>query len=162
VAAIGGVIWFGEDAPHSTCYVPIYAGATSVPASFTIGRRDVLDRNCAWWAFNLVSNFADLKYSYMIKDIEETFTKFEKDARAIQPTVEKTASELYKLDPKLAVSFLTDYSNSNAQKVVDAWWKLFDKLAVKYQDGYVNLKTVGYPDDWLKAVGFSKIVRPAK
>ncbi len=161
-AAIGGVIWFGEDAPHSTCYVPIYAGATSVPASFTIGRRDVLDRNCAWWAFNLVSNFADLKYSYMIKDIEETFTKFEKDARAIQPTVEKTASELYKLDPKLAVSFLTDYSNSNAQKVVDAWWKLFDKLAVKYQDGYVNLKTVGYPDDWLKAVGFSKIVRPAK
>lgn len=159
---IGGVIWFGEDAPHSTCYVPFYCGANSVPASFANGRRDVLDRNSAWWAFNLVSNFADLKFSYMIKDIAATYGKFEAEARAMQPVVENAALELYKVDPKLAMSFLTNYSNSNAEKVVASWWQLFDKLAVKYQDGYQDLKTVGYPDDWLKAVGFSKIVRPAK
>ena len=60
------------------------------------------------------------------------------------------------------MSFLENYTNSHAQKVVDAWWQLFDDLAVKYQDGDVGLKTAGYPDEWLKAVGFRKIVRPVK
>lgn len=161
-APMSGVIWFGEDAPHSTCFVPFYAGATSVPAAFTVGSRAKLDRNSAWWAFNLVSNFADLKFSHMIKDIKALASKFEGEALAMQPVVESAAAELYKVDPKLAMSFLENYTNSHAQKVVDAWWQLFDDLAVKYQDGYVGLKTAGYPDEWLKAVGFSKIVRPVK
>ncbi|HOG52864.1 MAG TPA: C69 family dipeptidase [Bacillota bacterium] len=159
---IANVIWFGEDAPHSTCYVPFYVGATSIPASFTVGSRATLDRNSAWWAFNLVSNFADLKYSYMIKDIEALASKFEDEALAMQPVIESAAAELYKVDPKLAVSFLTNYSNAHAEKVVAEWWKLFDTLAVKYQDGYVSLKTAGYPDEWLKAVGFNKLPAPSK
>ncbi len=161
-AAIGSVIWFGEDAPHHTCYVPFYAGQTSIPASFTIGSRATLDRNSAWWAFNLVSNFADLKYSYMNKDIVELSDKFVNEALAMQPVVESAAAELYKVDPKLAMSFLTNYSNAHAEKVVAAWWTLFDTLAVKYQDGYVSLKTAGYPDEWLKAVGFGKLAAPSK
>jgi dipeptidase len=161
-AAIGSVIWFGEDAPHHTCYVPFYAGQTSIPASFTIGSRATLDRNSAWWAFNLVSNFADLKYSYMNKDIVELSDKFVNEALAMQPVVESAAAELYKVDPKLAMSFLTNYSNAHAEKVVAAWWQLFDTLAVKYQDGYVSLKTAGYPDEWLKAVGFNKLAAPSK
>lgn len=157
---IGGVIWFGEDAPHSTTYVPIYCNASSVSPSYATGRRDVLDRNCAWWAFNFVSNYADLKFSYMIEDIRAVSSKFESDALAMQPAVEKAAVELYKIDPKLAIEYLTAYSNSICDRVVAAYWELADMLAVKYQDGYVNLRTVGYPDEWLKAVGFKKLVRP--
>lgn len=158
---IGGVTWFGEDAPHSTCYVPFYCGATSVPLSFQIGRRDVFDKQSAWWAFNFVSNFADLKYSYMIEDIKKVSGAFETEAFALQPAVEKAALELYKTDPALAVKYLTNYSNDLADRVVRAYWELADQLIVKYQDGYVNLKTVGYPEEWLKAVGFGKIVPPA-
>ena len=157
---IGGLAWFGEDAPHSTCYLPIYVGATSVPKALTIGRRDVLDRNSAWWAFNYVSNIADLKYSYMIKDIAEAYGKFEGEALAMQPAVEQAALALYNTDPKLAATFLTNYSNAHAERVVQAWWELADKLMVKYQDGYVDLKTVGYPEEWLKSFGFGPIVRP--
>jgi dipeptidase len=157
---IGGVIWFGEDAPHSTTYVPFYCATTSVPVSFSIGRRDVLDRNAAWWAFNYVSNYADLKFNYMIKDIREVSGKFEAEALAMQSAVEKAALELYKIDPQLAVKFLTNYSNDLADRVVAAYWALADRLAVKYQDGYVDLKTVGYPEWWLKEVGYKKLVRP--
>ncbi|MGB4337934.1 MAG: C69 family dipeptidase [Bacillota bacterium] len=157
-AEIGGVIWFGEDAPHSTCYVPFYCGQDSVPESFARGSRAVLD-DCAWWAFNYVSNIADLKYSYMIEDIKALYTKFETEALAMQPAVEQAALDLYKVDPDLAMAFLTNYTNAHAQKVVDAWWKLADDLMVKYQDGYVDLKTVGYPDEWLMDVGFGFITR---
>lgn len=158
--AIGNVVWFGEDAPHSTTYVPFYAAALSVPKSFTVGNRNIFDRDCAWWAFNYVSNYADLKYSYMIKDIQAVQQRFENEAFAMQPAVEKAALELYRKDPSLAITFLTNYSNNFAERVVDAYWGLADLLIVKYQDGYVNLKTVGYPEEWLKAVGFKKLVKP--
>ena len=69
--------------------------------------------------------------------------------------------ELYRKDPSLAIAFLTDYSNNFTDRVVAAYWELADLLVVKYQDGYVNLRTVGYPKEWLKAVGFKRLVKPA-
>jgi len=140
--------------------VPFYAAALSVPKSFTVGNRNIFDRNCAWWAFNYVSNYADLKYSHMIKDIQAVQQRFENEAYAMQPAVEKAALELYRKDPSLAITFLTNYSNNLAERVVDAYWELADLLVVKYQDGYVNLRTIGYPEEWLKTVGFKKLVKP--
>ena len=72
---IGGVLWFGEDAPHSTCYIPFYCQITEVPESFSAGSRLIFDKDFAWWAFNFVSNWADLKYSYMIEDIKAAQTE---------------------------------------------------------------------------------------
>lgn len=171
-AAIGGVAWFGEDAPHSTCYMPIYCGNTSVPASLSTGNRAVLSKDSAWWAFNLVSNFADLKYSYMIQDIMAVAMKFQNKFLAMQPAIEATALALYNQNPALAKTFLTNYSNSQINEVVSTWWDLFDTLAVKYQDGYqgsfsaatgaLSLRTVGYPQNWLNSVGFKLLPYPAK
>ena len=152
---IGGVLWFGEDAPHSTCYIPFYCQITEVPESFSEGRRDIFDRNFAWWAFNFVSNWADLKYSYMIEDIKAVQQELEGDFFAMQPAVEMAALELYKKDPNLAVKYLTNYSNDCANRAVERWWKLAEELVAKYDDGYVNaLDAVGYPTWWLEEVGF--------
>ncbi|HOR42995.1 MAG TPA: C69 family dipeptidase [Atribacterota bacterium] len=152
---IGGLIWFGEDVPHSTCFVPFYCQVTEVPVSFSVGRRDIFDRNFAWWPFNFVSNWADLKYSYMIEDIKATQHEVEGDFLAMQAAVEMAALELYKKDPDLAVKYLTNYSNSCANRAVERWWKLADDLIAKYDDGYVDaLTSVGYPTWWLEEVGY--------
>jgi dipeptidase len=152
---IGGVLWFGEDAPHSTCYIPFYCQITEVPESFTTGSRLIFDKNFAWWAFNFVSNWADLKYSYMIEDIKAAQKEVEGDFFAMQSAVEMAALDLYKKDPALAVKYLTNYSNDAANRAVNRWWKLADELVAKYDDGYVNaLDSVGYPTWWLEEVGF--------
>ncbi len=151
---IGGLLWFGEDAPHSTCYVPLYCGITEVPKSFSSGRRDVFDADSAWWAFNFVSNWADLKFSYMIEDIKEAQDELEDGFFAMQPAVEKAAQEMYEKDPALAVKYLTDYSNTSANKAVERWWELAKELIAKYDDGSVNDSSVGYPTWWLEEVGF--------
>ncbi len=151
---IGGVLWFGEDAPHSTCYIPFYCGITEVPKSFSTGRRDVFDKDSAWWAFNFVSNWADLKFSYMIEDIKAAQNELEGDFFAMQPAIEKAALEMYKKDPSLAAKFLTDYSNNCANRAVDRWWKLAEDLIGKYDDGYVDGSSVGYPIWWLEEVDF--------
>ena len=155
---IGGIAWFGPDKPGTTCYVPFYCGITKVPDSFSVGRNqwdgDVLHRNCAWWAFNFVSNWANLKYSYMMEDIKEAQKSLEGDFFAVQPAIEAAALELYEKDPSLAVRFLTNYSNDCANRAVATWWELADKLVWKYHDGYVYGKSVGYPEWWLEEVDF--------
>jgi len=167
---IGGLTWFGYDAPHSTCYFPIYCGVTELPKSFDKGMRggayDVFSRESAWWAFNFVSNWADLKYSYMIEDIKAVRDPFEAEFFAVQPTIEKAAIELYQQNPALARSFLTTYTNSCATRIVDAYWKLASQLVGRYADGYVygddtyKRDSVGYPDWWMKAVDFGKSTTP--
>ena len=163
---IGGVAWFGEDVPQSTCYIPIYCGVSSLPSILTTGARNVFSRDSAWWAFQLVGNYANLKYSYMIEDIKAVYTKFESYFLKIQPAIETVALDLYKQDPKLAIDFLTNYTSTQATSVVNAWWDLFDTLVVKYQDGYVarfndngtmSLGTVGYPMSWLDIVEFDAL-----
>lgn len=151
---IGGVLWFGEDAPHASCYIPFYCGNTEVPESFSSGSREFFDKDSAWWAFNYVGNLVDLKFSYMIEDIQTVQNEFEGEFFAMQPAVEEAAKKMYYKNPDLAIKYLTEYSNNAATKVVDRWWDLADELIYKYSDGYVDGKSVGYPTWWLKAVEY--------
>lgn len=155
---IGGLMWFGYDKAATSCQTPLYCGITKVPDSFINQRRDlkdsnVFDKKSAYWAFEFVSNWVNLNYQYMIKDIREARSYLMDDMFAMQPVIEAAALELYKKDPSLAVRFLTDYSVNTANKVVDYWWGLADKLVVKYFDGsMVGDKSPSYPDWWLEAV----------
>lgn len=162
--SIGGICWFGHNTAATTCYVPFYAGITGMPEAYRTGSLTWFTRDSSWWAFNFVDNWADLKYSYMIKDINAAQERLEGKAFAMQPAVEKAAMELYEIDPSLADEYLTKYSTEHANYVVSEWWKLADYLIVKYSDGYNNIprvgKGVGYPAWWLKEVGFGPIEKP--
>ncbi len=157
--SIGGVCWFGPDKPYETCFVPFYVGVNQLPKSYSTGSTSNLDRNVAWWAFNFVSNIADLKYSYMIKDIQTKQKRIENKEFNSQQKIEQKALTLYKKNPKDAIEYLTTYCVNNANKVVKAWWNLGDDLIQKYSDGYVNQpkigKEVGYPRWWLDKVGYA-------
>lgn len=157
---IGGLAWFAEDDPKTSCFVPLYAGITRVPQSLELGGRDKFERESAWWAFNFVANWAELKFSYMIEDIRNQYSAMEEGYFKQQPEVEGRALELFRQKPELAQAFLTDYSCTTAQRAVDDWWKLSDTLIAKYSDGYINLprtgRTAGYPKEWLDAVGYGK------
>jgi len=157
---IGGIAWFAGDDPKTSCFVPFYCGITKLPEAFEIGGRDKFERESAFWAFNFVANWAELKFSYMIEDIKTMYITFEEGFFNLQPIIEKRAQELYKEKPELAQEYLTEYSCTMAQRTVDEWWKFGDYLITKYSDGYINLpttgRTVGYPKEWLDAVGFGK------
>lgn len=150
---IGGLMWFGWDKACTSVQTPLYCGITKLPDSFHNQRFDLFDRNSAFWAFNFVANWANLGYSYMIKDIGEARRYLMDDMFAMQPAIEAAALELYKKDPALAVRFLTEYSVNTANKVINYWWELGDKLVAKYDDGLLlGNRNPKYPDWWLEAV----------
>ena len=147
---IGGLVWFGVDDTYFTCYVPFYACMDEVTGPFATGNIQEFDLSSAWWAFNLVSNYANIKYSYMIKDIQAVQKDLENSFLNQQTAVERTAMDLKK---KKRVKYLTAYSLKQANKTQDAWVKLGKDLITKYNDGYVkndngSPESVGYPQEY--------------
>jgi len=152
---IGGVYWYGMDNPYTNFFVPLYTSITELPVSYTRGTLKKFSRESAWWAFNFVANYANLRWSYMIKDIQKVQNQIEDLEFELQPFVEQTASSLLKNDPALLKKFLTKYCVDNAEMNIKKWWDLGDYLIPKYNDGYIKNddgrpQEIGYPEKWLK------------
>jgi len=154
---VGGLLWYGVDDTYTTCYVPLYCGIASAPDCFAKGRISEFSWESAWWAFNFVANFANLKYSYMIEDIKAVQSELEERFLALQPSIERTALDIFERDASLMQSYLTEYSGNRAAETVERWRRLGEELIVKYNDGYVRNQDgrhqeVGYPESWLMNV----------
>ncbi len=155
--SIGGVLWYGVDDTYFSCYLPLYCCNTGVPPEYTRGSIRSFSAESAWWVFNFVANFANLKYSYMKEDIQKVQRELEGELIRLQPAVEKTAISLDKKDPELAVRYLSRYSLDHAGRIVTRWRELGKLLIKKYNDGYVNprgerIREAGYPESWLRKV----------
>ena len=100
---VGGLYWYGVDDAYTSCYVPLYCGIGALPKSYVGGSSSKFSWDSAWWVFNIVSNYAYLKWSYMYPEIHACQKDIESNFLALQPAVEKTAVELLKTNPNLGV-----------------------------------------------------------
>ncbi len=172
--AIGGILWFGVDDTYSTCYAPMYCGMTEIPVCFQVGNGDMLtySETSAFWTFNFVTNFAYLRYSDMIKDVQKVQSELENKYVSYVPVIDKAAEILYKENPAKARKFLTEYSVNEANNMTAEWKKLGHYLLVKYIDGNIKREKdgnferteyglppspifAGYPEWWYKAIANS-------
>ncbi|MBL1218208.1 MAG: hypothetical protein D8M59_12025 [Planctomycetes bacterium] len=154
---VGGVYWYGMDDTAFTVYIPFYCCISGIPESFTVGSLGSFSWDSAWWVFNFVANYCNLRYADMYPDILAVQQQLEGNFLALQPAVEQTALHLANENPELMVHYLTDYSLSHADTVVARWKALGEYLIAKYNDGYVqqtpgNASQVGYPEQWLRRV----------
>lgn len=168
----GGILWFGVDDTYSTCYAPMYCGITQIPECFAVGNGDMLtySETSAFWVFNLVTNFAYLRYNDMIKDIQVVQKDLEDKYLTFVPVIDKAAQTLYtSAGPEAARRFLTEYSVNEANAMTQRWKQLGHYLLVKYIDGNIKKEEngkflrneygepaaplhPGYPEWWYRAI----------
>jgi dipeptidase len=153
--SVGGVFWYGMDNPYTNFFIPLYTTITELPEAYTKGSIQSFSRDSAWWTFNFVANYANLRYSDMIVDIQKVQKEIEDMEFSLQPSIEQSALNLLSSNPQMIPVFLTRYCVSNAQMNLDRWWKLAEFLITKYNDGYVqdekgHPREVGYPEKWLR------------
>ena len=155
---VGGIVWLAFGAQDTSCFLPLYAGMTEIPRSFEIGDHWEFSRDSARWAFDYVDFHTQVVYSLAIQDVREAQKKWEKSAVDRTPTIDRQAQELFQKDPAAARQFLNEYSNNNANLVINAWWKLGDELLVKYNHLWIyEAKTrkqslLPYPEWFLRAL----------
>lgn len=142
---IGGIFWFGVDDAASTVYTPMYCGMTSVPKPFAEGNGEMLkySENSAFWVFNRVANFAYMRYSVIMPDVIKAQQELENKYVAYAPAIDAAAMSLYKNNPELARSFLTDYSLNMGNNTFNVWNDLSNYLLVKYIDGNIKKEKDG-------------------
>jgi dipeptidase len=150
---VGGVSWIGPGRPVATCFMPFFAGVTSLPDSMETMNLLDFDRDSAWWAFNVVANHANIKYCYMMQDIRRLQRELE------LALADAVAEEMRK--ERVTPGDLTNFCERHTAEVLARWWKLWEQLIVKYNCGCLTLdaqhvmEQVGYPTRaWLKAAGY--------
>ena len=132
---VGGVLWFGEDSPDTTVYVPIYCGVTEIPEEWSSGERHVFDPDSAFWAFNFVNNWAQLRWDAMYEEIHAERAKYMDQFMAEEADIDAEAAKLYEESPEKAAAFLTEYTNNAMNTVYEGWWDFAWRLVGKYYDG---------------------------
>lgn len=161
-----GVLWYAPHNPHASVYVPFFQRAAghpnAVPPSYAEGSQDAFDffsvvqeRN-AWWATAHVMNWMDRMYSFMVGDVVAAQKRLES---SYDRMVRSTSDE-----DETSVEDLVFMSAANAVHAATAWWELAGNLTQKFNDGYINRPDVGeitgYPEWWLKRVGYTHFPTP--
>lgn len=169
----GGVTWFGVDDPSLSVNVPMYSCTRAAPETFAYGNGDAgtYAPRAAFWAFNMVANFAYSRWNLIgaevqrrVADAEETcfFAVGETDTSAADMAKEGRAGPTIE-------KFLSNFSIGRANDAVDAWVSFFPELFVKYRDFLVvkpapppasprdlppppEGNAVGYDSAWYEAV----------
>ncbi|MCF8371821.1 MAG: C69 family dipeptidase [Bacteroidales bacterium] len=150
---IGGLVWYGVDDSYFTCYAPVYVCADSVPSSYHIGNLTDFSMESVFWVFNLVSNYTNVKYCYMVKDVQKEQARVEERFFAKQDSVEQAALAIHKKDKQQAIELLSKYSFNQMEYVFKEWTDLSASLISKYNDGYIKNErgrpeNAGYPKAW--------------
>lgn len=133
-AKAGGIFWFGVDDAACTLYMPMYSQIQQAPECVQEGNGDLYTYTptSAWWAWNMVANWAYTKYSAMHPEIAKQQQiweeKFDNQVAVID-------SEVASMDEAQKREFLTKYSCRQATEAQAAWKDLFIYLMTKYLDG---------------------------
>jgi dipeptidase len=132
---VGNCLWFAYGPAYTSCFVPIYAGATDLPDAWDQGPDYTrISRNQAQWNFRLVFSLANnLRYQDAMQDIRDVFGHAEKAFFNIQKHVERTATEVLNEEGNGGVErFLNAYAEQCLTQVGYAYHELVDYLMFRY------------------------------
>jgi len=155
---VGGLIWFGVDDTYFSCFVPIYNCTSEIPEAFRTGDIKKFSWTSAWWTFNFVSNYANLRYDAIMPEVVKVQDNLEAKFFAKQPEIEQNAIKLLQeKKPDAAVHLLTNYSIDETKNLMTDWQNLAYTLITKYNDGYIksqdgNPEAVEYSDEYKRNV----------
>jgi len=133
---IGGLVWLGYDNPATTPHLPFYIGISQMPDGYMVDGRREFRRDSAWWAYRRASKLSYFRYQEMAPFLREVWGPIEEEAFSRQPSLEEEALALYRRDPALAETFLTEYSVGLANRTAARYWDLGDELWVRFNNRF--------------------------
>ena len=130
---VGGCFWFGNDDGNMIAYTPMYNCMTRLPKCYSGEGADevTFSMDNAFWVCNWVSNMIYPRYSMMFPSLQEVRDSLEASYDKCQAEIERQATAL---PVQERVEFLTKYSVSKGDEMIERWRQLAYFLIVKYND----------------------------
>ena len=129
-----------------------------MPKSYTEVKQSIFMKGTAWWAFNFINNWAATMYNQIYPEVRREIDHWQslaiKLVQELDGEGDKHAADLDHCEER---------TQAFAEEVVGAWWALAWRLVAKFNNGYVitgerpqDQGMPGYPEWWLRAVGYDK------
>jgi len=155
----GSVAWYAADTPATSVYVPLDHRTDAVAETYRVGRHEEFDRTSAWWAFSFVNNWMQLNYEGMSR--EDVLPR----AAAWQDRLDEALLARSSSPSAPPSEPLGAWQLRVQEEVAASWWQLADHLVMKWNDmsrtaGNVTDRSLGYPEWFVRMVGFSQDVHP--
>jgi dipeptidase len=132
---VGGIYWVFLDNAYTSAYVPIYAGTQEIAECYKNFDPTAYNEGSACWAIDFVDNLLYLKWQEAIRDVWTVRDPYEERLFAERDSIDRIALDLYDSGhQKKAKAFLTEYSQSNMEEVLEMFNTLRDDLIVKYSN----------------------------
>ena len=131
---IGGIYWVFLDNAYTSPYVPIYAGTQEIAECYKNFDPTTYSNKSACWAIDFVDNLLYLKWQEAVQDLWEVRNPYEEQLFSERDSVDNKALALYRKKPEKALEFLTNYTKSNMEEVLEMYNELHDDLIVKYSN----------------------------
>ena len=136
----GGVTWFGVDDASLSVRVPMYGVTSKAPQTYAYGNGDTstFKWRAAFWAFNTVANFAYARHSVVGAEVQRRIVETESRLLDAVAATDRQAAGIVRTKGQAAAeAFLSNFSTSTADAVVDEWVALFPELMTLFRDGLV-------------------------
>jgi dipeptidase len=161
--SIGGVIWFGPAAAHSTNFVPILSSNTRAPDCLTWGWQGVYNSSSSFWAHRNILNFMQVKFNYMMKDLSVLQSQMELQSQSL---VDSFTGALSSATTEEKDQLMMNNACQSVPVFVDFLQFLYFTYADGnynyWKDGSFHADSIGYPAWWLQEVGYADGPEPVR
>ena len=137
----------------------------NIPKSLSDAWQGTYDLTSNFWASRSLSVLAQVKWKYMISDIQAMQSKLEDASKTLVQTIYNKYDNAQKVDMRKVEKL----QNENIAEAVRSSMELFHKLLFRWADGFESQWTnegtpdkhftsvsPGYPAWWLEEVDYSK------
>ncbi|MDR3050074.1 MAG: C69 family dipeptidase [Elusimicrobiota bacterium] len=154
---LNAITWVALDTTAESVFVPL--AVSDLPTAYYKGNPSAYEADSAYWVYNMVAEFANVRYNYIAKDIQERAYIHEKNSEKAISEVSRQLSVLAKTDPQKAALEFFKVLNKNAMTIMSEWRNFFFDLLVKYNQGYINTiremsQKEGYSQEWLNKTNY--------
>ena len=133
---LGGIIHVGPQAAHYTCYVPIFSNLTTSFSPLSYGWQGIYNTSTLFWLTRNIGNVAQIKFDYMIQDIQALQNKLETQSKILTDHIQTSFSS--SVASTLSKEDVIDLLKDNLNTIMEEYRNLMHTLLFKYADGYIN------------------------
>lgn len=135
--AIGGVVWFALDNPGQSPRVPIFCGATDLPAMYKICGNHRYREDAALWHYRRANKLAALKWGTFRKVMEKNVRHFEEKGQSELPIVEARYKDILQAQgEEEARMYLTDYTTDFIGATILRWDEMANQYWIESRFGF--------------------------
>lgn len=156
---IKAVLWFAPDDSSTSPRVPVYGGATRIPAAFgsQVGQTPgggvpyapvtdgfSMSMDSAFWIWNLVGNIAfSERYSDAFPMVLAKTDEVQAQLVGAAAAMEAVFVGKYSTDPADAVEFMTTFTELMGENTMKEWTRFWQFLFATFRDGGILLPSTG-------------------